>query len=514
MRSLFSRILLAATLVIFILFIALWQWLQFSQEFSRNQIQQSLHRELAEHMAHINPLLSKGITSDAALKEAFHDFMLLGPSFEIYTLDNQGQVIAYDAKEEKIKQHRVDTNTIEQFIQGVNLPILGTDPRSEQKDKIFSAAKLLTPSGQQTGYLYVIIGGEDFDSWQTIVSDHQAPQFWTTAILIAIGFAIILFILLLKLFTAPLSRLENDLRLVAAQQLNSGVTLPGQYTGSSEINQLSKHINTLLQALSLQHQAINRQQEERHEFMLHLSHDLKTPLTSLQGYIDTWLLLPPHERSSDLIEIAANSSQHLQQLLGQMLELAALENGQVKPQWQEIQLQEVLDELQQTFDPRANGKRIILDFEDTLSLYINTDRQLLLRILNNLVDNAIRYTPEQGVISIKTIADKSSGTTWLQVSDNGSGMHKHELAALKQMTQKPMAMTAKQSALPQLGVGLAIVRQLLAILKCDIQIDSQPGKGSRFRIELQIRPLLIDEQGSADKPLSAEDGFENSVHQG
>ncbi|MDB2387154.1 HAMP domain-containing histidine kinase [Shewanella sp.] len=485
MRSLFNRILFAAILMIFILLIGLWQWLQFSQEFSRDQVQQSLHRELAEHMAHINPLLSEGVTSDAALKEAFHDFMLLGPSFEIYTLNNQGQVIAYDAKEEKIKQHQVNIDTVNQFIQGANLPLLGTDPRSKQQSKIFSAAKLLDLNGQQTGYLYVIIGGEDFDSWQSIVSEHQAPQFWTTAILMTIGFAIILFMLLLKFFTAPLSRLENDLRLVATQQLNSGLVLPGKYSGSSEINQLSKHINTLLQALSLQHQAVNRQQEERHEFMLHLSHDLKTPLTSLQGYIDTWLLLPAHERSHDLIEMAANSSQHLQQLLGQMLELAALENGQVTAQWQTVTLTDILEQLHQTFAPRANSKRILLAFEDKLNLQIRTDKQLLLRILNNLVDNAIRYTPDQGIISIKTLTDNSTHRVWLQVSDNGSGMHKHELAALKQITQKPVKMAGKQSALPQLGVGLAIVRQLLTTLKCDIEIDSRPGQGSQFRIELQ-----------------------------
>lgn len=484
MKSLFSRILLAASLVIFILFIALWQWLQFSQEFSRNQIQQSLHRELAEHMAHINPLLSKGITSDAALKEAFHDFMLLGPSFEIYTLDLQGAVVAYDANQDKIKQDAADTDIIEQFIQGANLPILGTDPRSDSKDKIFSAARLLDTNGVQTGYLYVIIGGEDFDHWQSIVSEHQAPQFWTTAILIAIGFSLLLFILLLKLFTAPLSRLESDLRLVATQQLNAGVTLPGQYTGSSEINQLSGHINTLLQALSQQHQAINRQQEERHEFMMHLSHDLKTPLTSLQGYIDTWLLLEPHERTDDLIEIAAYSGQHLQQLLSQMLELAALENGQITPKWSNINLAVLLDELQLMFAPRANGKKILLDFKDDLNININTDRQLLLRILNNLVDNAIRYTPEQGVISIQTLHDKSTNKVWLEVSDNGTGMHKHELAALTRGTQMPLAMTAHQTALPQLGVGLAIVRQLLSILKCEIEIESQPGKGSQFMIEL------------------------------
>ncbi|MGS0675993.1 sensor histidine kinase [Shewanella sp. 125m-1] len=509
MKSLFSRILLAATLVILILLVALWQWQQFSQEFSRNQIQQSLHRELAEHMAHINPLLSKGVTSDAALKEAFHDFMLLGPSFEIYTLDNQGQVIAYDASEEKIKQQRVDTKLINTFIDGNKLPLLGTDPRSINKDKIFSAAKLIDPQGKQTGYLYVIIGGEDFDSWQSIVGEHQSTQFWAAAIVITFAFAILLFILLLKIFTQPLSRLEHDLNLLAKHKLNDGLTLPGQYSGSSEINRLSQHINTLLSALSEQHQAIHRQQEERHAFMLHLSHDLKTPLTSLQGYIDTWLLLPEHERSSDLIEIAARSGQHLQQLLGQLLELTALENGQVTPKFQACLLSNLLQELQQTFAPRAKSKSIELDFVDKQQLTISTDPQLLQRVLNNLIDNAIRYTPERGKISIATMT-ADNDKVWLQVSDNGSGMHKHELQALKQLNQRTLDITGKQSALPQLGIGLAIVRQLLTLLGCGIEIDSTPGKGSQFRLELKPvktvsgAPSNDKAESSSQNPLTTE----------
>ena len=497
MKSLFSRILLAATLVILILFIVLWQWQQFSQEFSRNQIQQSLHRDLAEHMAHINPLLSKGVTSDAALKEAFHDFMLLGPSFEIYTLDNQGQVIAYDANEEKIKQQQVDTSLITTFINGAKLPLLGTDPRSTNKDKIFSAAKLINSQGEQTGYLYVIIGGEDFDSWQSIVGEHQSTQFWTAAIVISSAFAILLFVLLLKIFTQPLSRLEHDLRLLASHKLNDGLTLPGQYSGSSEINQLSHHINTLLAALSGQHQAISRQQEERHAFMLHLSHDLKTPLTSLQGYIDTWLLLPEHERSNDLIEVAARSGQHLQQLLGQLLELAALENGQITAKFQACSLSQQLLELKQTFAPRAKSKAIALNFSDSHLLTINTDPQLLQRVLNNLIDNAIRYTPEQGKITIETLISEDN-KLWLQVSDNGSGMHKHELQALKQLNHKAMVISSKQTALPQLGIGLAIVRQLLNLLGCAIEIDSMPGKGSQFRLELkQLNAAEKDEQNDS-----------------
>ena len=314
----------------------------------------------------------------------------------------------------------------------------------------------------------MIIGGEDFDTWHSIVSEHQAPQFWTAVILLTFAFALILFVVLVKQFTTPLSRLERDLRLVSEQQLNSGMMLPREYSGSREINNLSKHINSLLAELTQQHQAINRQQEDRHKFMLHLSHDLKTPLTSLQGYIDTWLLLPANERNSDLIEIAANAGQHLHQLLGQMLELEALENGQIRANWSEVYLPSLLEELQLTFAPRAKTKKVILNFKDNHGYKIQTDRQLLLRILNNLVDNAIRYTPEQGMISIRVLAGSNRDSIWLEVSDNGSGIHKHELAALKQMTKKSFAIKATQTSLPQLGVGLAIVRQLLAILKCDI----------------------------------------------
>ncbi|GGI80731.1 sensor histidine kinase [Shewanella gelidii] len=481
MKSLFSRLWLSATFAVILLFASIWQWLQFSHEFTSQQVQQSLHKELAAHMAHINPLLSKGVTSDAALKEAFHDFMLLGPSFEIYTLDTSGKVVAYDAKKEKIKSSQVDIQYIEQFIAGQELPLLGTDPRSETKQKIFSATRLLDQSGQHTGYLYVIIGGEIFDSWQTLISQHQAPKQWSAAIAFGILAALIIFTLLLKYFTAPLARLEYDLGQVASQSLSEGVALPGDYRGSREINQLSQHIDKLLAELSLQHQTIAGQQQAKHEFLLHLSHDLKTPLTSLQGYIETWLVTPPNERQAEWIEIAANSGKTLQQLLAQLLELAALENGQVHASVQQVSLRLLLEELQQSFAPRAETQGIQLDFQLPHDRAIQTDPHLLKRVISNLVDNAIRYTPSGGKISIRH--HSKNGQEWLDVVDTGSGMHQHELSALQQMSGKPIRYE-DNAALPQLGVGLAIVRQLLGLLQYPIEIESQPGKGSQFRIQL------------------------------
>ncbi|WP_259397232.1 histidine kinase dimerization/phospho-acceptor domain-containing protein [Shewanella sp. SG41-4] len=327
MNRLFNRLFLASTIIVLLLFVALWQWLQLNHEFSRNQIQQSLHLQLAEHMAHINPLLSQGITSDAALKEAFHDFMLLGPSFEIYTLDPDGKVIAYDAKEEKIKNHRVDTTIIQQFLNGDSLPVLGTDPRSEDTHKIFSASKLVTKDGLHSGYLYVIIGGEDYDSWQALINAENQPKIWGATIGFWIIFALVLFVILLRYFTRPIQKLAQDLTELKNNPMSDKLMLPQRYRGSLEISQLSHHINHLLQEIQLQQQQVKRQQQAKHDFLLHLSHDLKTPLTALLGYIDTWLILPENERDEALIQYAANSGQTLQQLLAQLLELAALENA-------------------------------------------------------------------------------------------------------------------------------------------------------------------------------------------
>ncbi|MGB6135378.1 MAG: HAMP domain-containing sensor histidine kinase [Shewanella sp.] len=481
MNRLFNRLFLAATLVVLLLFVALWQWLQLNHEFSRNQIQQSLHRELAEHMAHINPLLSQGITSDAALKEAFHDFMLLGPSFEIYTLDPNGKVIAYDAKDEKIKNHRVDTHIIQQFLAGENLPVLGTDPRSEDTHKIFSVSKLVTPEGLHSGYLYVIIGGEDYDSWQALINAENQPKIWGATIGFWIIFALVLFVILLRYFTRPIQKLAQDLTELKNNPMSDNLMLPQRYRGSLEISQLSHHINHLLQEIQLQQQQVKRQQQAKHDFLLHLSHDLKTPLTALLGYIDTWLILPDHERDEALIQYAANSGQTLQQLLAQLLELAALENGQIDAQLQQVNLTELLSDIEQTFTPRAKKLGVQLDFDINHAEQIYTDPTLMRRILNNLVDNALRYTPAGGKIQI--INTQHNGQQWLTVRDTGAAMHKHEVDALKQLSMTTLSFEPNQS-LPQLGVGLAIVRQLLGLLKCKIEIDSQPGVGSEFKIEL------------------------------
>jgi len=136
-----------------------------------------------------------------------------------------------------------------------------------------------------------------------------------------------------------------------------------------------------------------------------------------------------------------------------------------------------------------------LNFTNIKSTQILTDPQLMRRILNNLIDNALRYTPSGGEITIFTQQELIDGQyqQWLAVKDTGSGMHQHEVEALRQLSLSQMAVQQDKltfdnnQVLPQLGVGLAIVRQLLGLLKCKIEVQSQPGVGSEFKIELVMQ---------------------------
>ncbi len=483
MGSMFSRLMLSSCLLVFLLLTLLWQWLDFSHEASVELVQQSLHKELAEHMAHINPMLSQGITSDAALKEAFHDFMLLGPSFEIYTLDPGGRVVAYDAPQEKILSPQVDLTRIQAFLNQQALPVFGTDPRGQEVEKIFSVSELRNPAGALTGYLYVIIGGEEFDHWQSAVLARHQQRTWLVNLLISMLFALLLFALMLRFMTAPLTRLSKDLTGIRQQQhKGNSPTLPGQYEGAREVTELANEINSLLAQVTRQHQQMKHQQKAKQDFLLHLSHDLKTPLTSLLGFIETWRLSGGDSDRDKLIELAANSGHKLQQLLAQLLELCALENQTIEPKVSRFDLSEFLLDIHQSFESKALSRGVNLQMEGG-ELQLNTDPQLLTRILNNLLDNALRYTPSGGQIVIKPLWIKDS---WqLMIRDTGSGMHQHELEALTQ--DQPKAPCFEEaSPLPQLGVGLAIVRKLATMLNCSIHIESEPGKGCSVYLALEM----------------------------
>ena len=125
---------------------------------------QKLNKTLADHIVSEALLIKDQKINKDALKEIFHMLMVINPSIEIYLLDATGKVLDYSAPEGKVKRNFVDTKKIKKFISGdVRYPVLGDDPRDRQREKVFSAARI-PAQGPLEGYLYVILGGEEYDS--------------------------------------------------------------------------------------------------------------------------------------------------------------------------------------------------------------------------------------------------------------------------------------------------------------------------------------------------------------
>ncbi|WP_025820718.1 sensor histidine kinase [Shewanella marina] len=478
MNSLFIRLLISTCSISLLLFAALWVWFDKQQQHHSQQVQQALHRELAAHMAHLNPLLSQGITSNKALKEAFHDLMLLGPSFEIYTLDLDGNIIAFDADPKLIKQKQINTLAIREFLAKQALPILGPNPRNPQQNKIFSASRLHNPQGKVTGYLYVIIGGDQLDHVQSLLAQSKQNQFMfaggTTGIILIIAVVI----LLLRYFTKPISQLNADLQQITHAD-NCQSALPYQHHGGQEIRLIAQNINQLLDTIKSQQQQINDEHKKQHQFLLHLSHDLKTPLTSLMGYIETWLISNKTANDHKLINAAALSAKQLHELLNQLLQLSAIENGQITPHFEQCNLANISHELLLNFENRADKLNVSLDFT-TAEIQLYTDQQLLIRVLNNLIDNALRYTPNGGKITLA--ATRSEQNIYVSLNDTGSGFNQAKIDAFSHSQAQHLS----PQELPQLGVGLSIVKQLLRILGHTLQVHSELGQGSQFIIGIAL----------------------------
>jgi len=162
--SLYQRLALAVCFAFILLASLLFYWSNSLAEQSKYQAEQRLHLQLAEHLAHDNPLLQDGVYDKAALENLFHTLMLLGPAFEFYFLDPAGNIITYSAQTDKIKRQSVDLSPIVALIANPTaVPIFADDPRNLDKQKIFSAAPIYRGENLQ-GYLYVIIGGEIYES--------------------------------------------------------------------------------------------------------------------------------------------------------------------------------------------------------------------------------------------------------------------------------------------------------------------------------------------------------------
>jgi signal transduction histidine kinase len=238
----------------------------------------------------------------------------------------------------------------------------------------------------------------------------------------------------------------------------------------------------------------------RRDFVANASHELRTPLTSIRGFVEALedgAKDEPGTAERFLGKIRTHADR-MASLVEDLLELSRLESGARAPEPDAMRPADVAAEVVASFAEQAARKPLALRHEARGAPTVVTDRERVRRILENLVDNAVKYTPAGGHVVVTTLADAGGGVR-VQVKDDGPGIeagHRERVFERFYRVDK-----ARSRSLGGTGLGLAIVRHLAESIGARVTLESEPGKGSTFTLALPARLVASSSGEEAGQAL-------------
>jgi two-component system phosphate regulon sensor histidine kinase PhoR len=226
-----------------------------------------------------------------------------------------------------------------------------------------------------------------------------------------------------------------------------------------------------------------RVERMRRDFVANASHELRTPLTSVRGFVEALedgALQEPATAQRFLGKIRAQADR-MATLVEDLLELSRLESGERPPRWEEVAAGEIAEGVVSSFADLAAGRRLRLEWHDRGAPVVVTDGERVRRMLENLVENAIKYTQEGGRVEVVCLPAAEGGAR-LEVRDDGPGIAPEHLTRIFERFYR--VDKARSRELGGTGLGLAIVKHLAESVGASVGVSSEPGKGSCFTIAI------------------------------
>lgn len=245
-----------------------------------------------------------------------------------------------------------------------------------------------------------------------------------------------------------------------------------------------REISDLASALNQMATQLDSLENLRREFVANVSHELKTPVTTIKGFIET-LLEGAKDDPDDLqrfLEIISRQSDRLASIIDDLLTLSRLESAPLSEIMDTgvYMLGDILESCRDICLARAQQKNITIRMDCDTDIEVHADRSLLTQAIVNLVDNAIKYSPEETTVSIACA--ESEGYSEISVTDEGPGIAQQHLSRLFERFYR--ADKARSRKLGGTGLGLAIVKHIVNVHGGVVSVSSKPGSGSTFTIRL------------------------------
>ena len=273
-----------------------------------------------------------------------------------------------------------------------------------------------------------------------------------------------------------------------AFRAGAGAFLPAERSAAGarhgdEIEGLGIAFHELSLRIASQMRRLEQADQQRCELVANVAHDLRTPLTIMQGYLEILLARADRQSPQDsrkYLELVTRQCERLGRLVHDLFELATLDACEVRPDMEVFPIAELAQDVIQKFSLAAEkcSLTLVARYQKN-SLPVRADIGMIERILDNLIENAMRYTPPGGQIGIGI--QLSGQRVELRVSDSGKGMAGDELRALFGRYGRA---DGRPGADGHAGLGLAITRRLVQLHGGDVVVHSTPGKGTTFIIDL------------------------------
>jgi signal transduction histidine kinase len=294
--------------------------------------------------------------------------------------------------------------------------------------------------------------------------------------LIGVAAALVLGFALSQSVAAPLRNIARAARSVARGNYRQRVPA----TGPREVRDLAANFNRMTEE-------VQRSQQTLRDFLANISHELKTPLTSIRGFSEAILDgtiddRPGIERSARVI---SDESARVLRLVQELLDLSRIESGQVPMEQDDVNLAELFVHLHDVFSLRAEERNVALQFSTAGTAHVRGDFDRLEQVLNNLIDNALRHTPPGGTVRV-SCRNLQPGTLQVTVSDTGRGIPPADLPHLFERFYRSKNQRESPDGRRGHGLGLAIAREIVRAHGGEIWATSELGRGTTFVFTLPI----------------------------
>lgn len=236
-------------------------------------------------------------------------------------------------------------------------------------------------------------------------------------------------------------------------------------------------------------------------FLSNMSHDIRTPMNAIIGFSTIAVNhIDNKEQVLDCLQKVLASSNHLLSLINDILDMSRIESGKVQIKEQECNISEIIHNLVNIIQPQVKAKQLelFIDTFEVLNENIIADPLKLNQVFINLLSNAVKYTPAEGTLSFRIIQKSTFrhgyGSYQFIVKDNGIGMSPEFVKHIFDPFEREFTVT--QSGIQGTGLGMAITKNIVEMMNGTINVESEPGKGSVFTVELELKLQDMEQETS------------------